>query len=31
LLSHDWLQAKGSPAGFNLEQLKADLGLIHSA
>ena len=29
LLSHDWLQAKGSPAGFDLEQLKADLGLIH--
>jgi len=29
LLSHDWLVAKGSPAGFDLKQLKADLGLIH--
>jgi len=29
LLSQDWLDAKGSPSGFDLEQLKADLGLIH--
>ncbi len=29
LLSHDWLAAKGSPSGFNLSQLKADLGQIH--
>jgi len=28
LLSHDWLEAKGSPAGFNLAQLKADLAAI---
>jgi len=25
LLSHDWLESKGSPAGFDLSQLKADL------
>ena len=29
LLGHDWLEAKGSPSGFDLDQLKADLGLIH--
>ena len=28
LLSHDWLAKKGSPAGFNLTQLKTDLKLI---
>jgi len=28
LLSHDWVTAKGSPAGFDLKQLEADLGLI---
>jgi hypothetical protein len=31
LLSHDWLAKKGSPSGFDLECLKADLGLIHSS
>jgi hypothetical protein len=30
LLSHDWLQKHGSPAGFNLTELKADLALIRS-
>jgi hypothetical protein len=28
LLSPDWLAAKGSPSGFNLAELQADLGLI---
>lgn len=28
LLGHDWLESKGSPAGFDLEQLRKDLGLI---
>jgi hypothetical protein len=28
LLSQDWLTAKGSPQGFNLAELKSDLGLI---
>jgi len=28
LLSQDWLTAKGSPPGFNLAELKSDLGLI---
>jgi len=28
LLSHDWLASKGSPAGFDLEELKKDLELI---
>jgi hypothetical protein len=28
LLSHDWLESKGSPSGFNLAELKSDLGLI---
>jgi hypothetical protein len=31
LLSHDWLETKGSPSGFDLESLKTDLGLIHPA
>jgi hypothetical protein len=30
LLGHDWLQHKGSPSGFDLDQLKADLALIHT-
>lgn len=30
LLSHDWLEAKGSPSGFDLAELKKDLGLIKS-
>jgi hypothetical protein len=30
LLSHNWIEAKGSPSGFDLEQLKTDLGLIHA-
>jgi hypothetical protein len=25
LLSHDWLEVKGSPGGFDLGQLKTDL------
>ncbi len=29
LLSQDWITKQGSPSGFNLDQLKADLGLIH--
>jgi len=29
LLSADWIAAKGSPSGFGLADLKADLGLIH--
>jgi hypothetical protein len=29
LLSHDWLQTKGSPSGFKLTELKSDLALIH--
>lgn len=29
LLSADWLNQKGSPAGFDLQQLTADLGQIH--
>ena len=29
LFSHDWLATKGSPEGFDLEQLKADLALLH--
>ena len=29
LLSHDWLETKGSPAGFNLAELQADLAQIH--
>lgn len=29
LLAADWLEKKGSPAGFDLEQLQADLKLIH--
>ncbi len=29
LLSPDWLNAKGSPSGFKLEELQSDLGLIH--
>lgn len=29
LLSHDWLAEKGSPSGFNLDQLQADLAGIH--
>ena len=28
LLSHDWLASKGAPSGFNLAELKTDLGLI---
>jgi len=28
LLSHDWMEWKGSPSGFDMAQLKADLGLI---
>jgi hypothetical protein len=28
LLSHDWLESKGSPSGFALAELKSDLGLI---
>ena len=28
LLSHDWMASKGAPSGFNLVQLKTDLGLI---
>ena len=28
LLSHDWRQSKGTPAGFDLDELKKDLGLI---
>jgi hypothetical protein len=28
LLSPDWLTAKGSPSGFDLDQLKSDLALI---
>lgn len=28
LLSHDWLETKGSPSGFDLTLLKSDLGLI---
>jgi hypothetical protein len=28
LLSHDWIETKGSPSGFNLAQLQADLGQI---
>jgi hypothetical protein len=30
LLSHDWLKTHGSPSGFNLTELKYDLGLIHT-
>lgn len=29
LLGKNWLAAQGSPSGFDLEQLEADLGLIH--
>jgi hypothetical protein len=29
LLSQDWFTAKGSPNGFNLDQLQADLNAIH--
>ena len=29
LLSQDWIDQQGSPAGFNLDQLKSDLSLIH--
>jgi len=29
LLSHDWLETKGSPVGFDLEQLKKDLEMVH--
>jgi hypothetical protein len=29
LLSQDWLTAKGAPSGFNLAELKSDLGEIH--
>jgi hypothetical protein len=29
LLSHDWIDSKGSPSGFKLEQLQSDLSLIH--
>ena len=29
LLSRDWIDAKGSPSGFKLEQLQSDLSLIH--
>ncbi|WP_263356910.1 hypothetical protein [Acidicapsa ligni] len=29
LLSHDWLARKGAPSGFKLDELKADLALIH--
>lgn len=29
LLSQDWLEKKGSPTGFDLTQLQADLSLIH--
>jgi hypothetical protein len=28
LLSQDWHESRGTPAGFNLEELKRDLGLI---
>jgi hypothetical protein len=28
LLSHDWHESRGTPAGFDLEELKKDLGLI---
>ncbi len=28
LLSPDWMSAKGSPSGFDIDQLKTDLGLI---
>jgi hypothetical protein len=28
LLSHDWHEHKGTPAGFDLEELRKDLGLI---
>ncbi|WP_263353939.1 hypothetical protein [Acidicapsa acidisoli] len=28
LLSHDWLEQKGAPSGFDLDELKADLGRI---
>jgi hypothetical protein len=28
LLSHDWMASKGAPSGFNLAELKTDLGLI---
>ncbi len=28
LLSHDWLESKGAPSGFDLAQLKTDLGMI---
>jgi hypothetical protein len=28
LLSHDWLESKGSPSGFALAELRSDLGLI---
>jgi hypothetical protein len=31
LLGHDWLQKKGAPSGFDLDQLKQDLALFHSA
>ena len=29
LLAADWLEKKGSPVGFDLDQLQADLKLIH--
>ena len=29
LLSQDWIDSKGSPSGFKLEQLQSDLSLIH--
>jgi hypothetical protein len=28
LLGHNWIENKGSPSGFNLAELKTDLGLI---
>jgi hypothetical protein len=29
LLGHDWLNHKGSPSGFDLDQLKSDLAALH--